>query len=96
MIIKGLKWLWEAILAMVEAMLEKVADLGQGMVSSLISTVQAALPSTDLAPFEAILGQIDYVVPITELLGFIALYSSVWSGIWTYRLIKSWIPGASS
>jgi hypothetical protein len=96
MILSGLKWLWDAFLGLITATLEKASELGESLLSGVVAQVQAALPSTDFSTLENILGQLDSVVPITELVGFVSNYTSLWAGVWAYRVVKSWIPGLSS
>lgn len=69
-----------------------IRGLGDSMIGSLISEMDARIPYLDVAFIQAELDKVNYFFPLSECLVYAAALFGLWVSVFAYRLVKSWIP----
>lgn len=94
-ILRGFLWALERLGGVLEAVLAKIALLGETVLGGLMLAVSTAFPEVDPAAISDVLGQANYLFPVSESVGLLTLYGGLWALCVGYRAVKSWIPTVS-
>ena len=96
-----MSWQWlaalisEAVQFLIQVIFAQLRGLGDSTLTALLVGVHALIPSVSLTGWTGYIANLNYVFPFSEMMGFVTLYLTLWSMVWAYRAIKSWIPTVS-
>lgn len=67
-------------------------EVGIDLIDALLAQVIPMFPQVNWLAVELRLAEINYVFPLAETVALASALAALWALVFTYKLIKSWIP----
>lgn len=89
-------WLAEKLIDWALLFFESLRVYGDSVLTWICGELSTYIPSPAFGSVAERLDQINYFFPLGEAISYGALLLGLWSVVFVYRVIKSWIPTVSS
>jgi hypothetical protein len=94
------EWLYGRLVEWLTGWFGGTKAVGDAMLGWLLAQASPYLPDAggalSVAGIQTLLGQINYFVPLSEIVVYATAYAALWAVVAGYRFVKSWFVGASS
>lgn len=71
-------------------------SFSQSLVNGMFTAFGSAVPSFDPSPYIADFDNLNYFIPLSETITYALAWFALWTAIFGYRLVKSWLPTLGS
>ncbi|HEX2980576.1 MAG TPA: hypothetical protein VHO48_09975 [Anaerolineaceae bacterium] len=92
---KFFEWLVQQIQAYVAYLFALIRAWGDYLLGQLLLWAGNLFPSVNFTPMQSYANQINYFFPLSEVMALALVYLGLWTGVFVYRAVKSWVPTVS-